>query len=502
MQRTPSRALAAMAVSFAAISILCYSAFGQERPTAPPSGGRPPVTQPGLDRPARPPGGDQPRQGRQPAGQAGQVIDAIGAAAKAVQPNEQQVQRIDDILAAARQELANLAPRLQDVPPQQQRQEIQGLTQGVVEDVAGVLTAEQRPLFREELERMRQQQQRRQGQNPPGGAQRQGQYFEQLAAAFQQLGLNDEQRRQVDEALTALREDSRRIMAEARQNGADPQAAQQASRQRMEEFRQTLEGILTPEQMRQLNEEMQRRTQRPPPEGNPPPGNRPPPQPGDGQGRPDQPGMAMDGTRGDQAEQTDQVNRSAFLDRLNEPPGLAVGERLGDTVKVVTLTNKERPLRETIPRSKPLVVFLGSSSSPTFRDRMADFFSLRQQIGRDADLLIIYTREQHAAGEWTVERNKEEGIELPQHADIESRIAAARDLRQDGELRIEVVVDTMDDSALMALVGGSPHCAALVFAPDGTLVGRQQWLDPTGLPALVAEAREGMRESARTSEGE
>jgi hypothetical protein len=133
---------------------------------------------------------------------------------------------------------------------------------------------------------------------------------------------------------------------------------------------------------------------------------------------------------------------------------------------------------------------------------MPDFFSLRQQIGRDADLLIIYTREQYAAGEWTVGRNEEEGIEIPQHKDIEARIEAARSLKQEGELRIEVVVDTMDDSALKALVGEAPHCSALVFAPDGTLVGRQQWLDPTGLPALVAEARQAIRESARASDGE
>ena len=210
----------------------------------------------------------------------------------------------------------------------------------------------------------------------------------------------------------------------------------------------------------------------------------------------------MDGRRGDDPNEAGAPTRSAFLDRLNAPPGLAVGEQLAESVTVASLTNKQRPLREMIPRSKPLVVFLGSASSPTFRDRMPDFFALRQQIARDADMLIIYTREQHAAGEWTVERNERDGVQIPQHENIEARIEAARNLRQEGELRLEIVVDTMDDSALKALVGESAHCAALVFAPDGTLVGRQQWLDPTGLPALVAEARQSLRESARANDSD
>jgi hypothetical protein len=107
---------------------------------------------------------------------------------------------------------------------------------------------------------------------------------------------------------------------------------------------------------------------------------------------------------------------------------------------------------------------------------------------READLLIIYTREQHAAGEWTVDRNKQDDVEIPQHEDLAARIAAAKALRTGSDLKVQVVVDTMDDAALKALVGDAPHCAALVFAPGGRLVGKQQWFDPSGIQALVEEA--------------
>lgn len=524
---------------------------------------QPPATRP-SDRPATRPAERAPRaeprpqpgaQGRpnpqRPGAQIGQLLDRIRQAADSVGLNPQQAERVQAVLQLARGELGDLGARMQQMGPEERRQEVQAITAGVIEEIGALLTAEQRPRFREEIERMRQQAQRR-GQGPPPGqpggpppttrpgdqppqpgaqpgaprpqggpGPRVGQYIEQITAALHQLDLSEEQKPQVETALTSLRQDIRRMTTEARENATDPQTAGQAMRQRMDQFRETLVGILTPEQAERLREEMQRRTQqqgdRPPgdrPPGDRPPGDRPPGDrpPGDrppGEMAPGQMPMQENDPRAqrrgrDGREGGDEAisSENAFLEQLTAPPGLDIGESLSTEVAVVSLTGKQRPLRELIPRSKPLVVLLGSASSPTFRDRVADLLPLRQAIGRDADLLIIYTREQHAAGQWTVERNTRDKVEIPQHADIEARIAAAKTLKLQGEIRIEIVVDTMEDSAVKALVGESPHCAALVFAPDGRLVGRQQWLDPTGLPALVADARQDIRESAQSRQGD
>jgi hypothetical protein len=481
---------------------------------------RPPgVPQTFFQRPTTRPQANQARPGQpRPGAQVNQLLDQIRRAAESTQLTAEQAQRMETILVTARRELGDMQPRLQQLSAEERRRELQAITIGAVEEIGALLTAEQRPIFREQLERLRQEAQRR-GQNPganrqgqpatrPGGQpppgdrpgpgapeQRIGQYVEQVSAAIETLQLTEQQRPLMQQAVGELREDLRRIAQEARQN--NPEAAGAAFRQRMEQFRQQVLEILSPEQAQQLGQEIQRRTEA---RGQ---GDRPPRGP-DGAMQPNQPGAAMNERRqrgGQEDAEVTAAAQNAFLERLNAPPGLDVGQPLTESVKIVSLTGKQRPLRESIPRSKPLVVFLGSMSSPSFRDHVGDFLQLRQEIGRDADLLIIYTREQHAAGEWTVERNERDGVAIPQHATIDERIAAAKKLRQDGEVRIEIVVDDMENSALKALVGEAPHSAALVFAPDGTLVGRQQWLDPTGIPALVAEARRNLRESARSDDG-
>ena len=103
--------------------------------------------------------------------------------------------------------------------------------------------------------------------------------------------------------------------------------------------------------------------------------------------------------------------------------------------------------------------------------------------------MLVYTREQYPAGEWTVERNQRDGVDLEQHEDIDARVAAARNLRVEAKIVFEMAVDTMDDSVVETLVGEGAHCAAIVIGRDGRIIGRQQWLDPTGLPGMVSRER-------------
>jgi hypothetical protein len=467
---------------------------------------------------------DRPGQGRRDARgpqqpQVGQMLEQIREAARATALSAEQEEKVNTLISAAEVDLRELMPRLQDLPPDERRRELQTIVAGLIEEVHSVLTTEQRPAYRQAIEAFREGVQRRGGEQPatrpatqPGGrpgegpGARVGQQLERLSEALGQLELTPEQDEKVQGLLTSLRQDIRRL---AQEHAGDRQAMAQAVGARMQEFRPELEAILTPEQLERMAAMMQRRPgDQPATQPATRPGQRPATRPGQrqgnsggdrpgGGGRPGEGGQGgpeamqpMDGMQGPDRRPAgvNEIDREAFLDRITASQGMAVGQSLDDALQVVSLTAKERPLRQFVPNMEALVVLVGSASSPAFRDRLADLENLRHQTLREADLLIIYTREQHAAGEWTVQRNKLDGVEIPQHEDLEARIAAARKMRTTHDLKVEIVVDTMDDAALKALVGDSPHCAALVFAPGGTLVGKQQWFDPTGIPALVEQA--------------
>ncbi len=422
------------------------------------------------------------------------LLDRLQRAAEAVQLTDEQRPRVRRILRNAEGELRQLSARLAEMTPDARREALQEVIGRTVEEIHAVLTPEQQPVFRQQVEQFRED--LREGANRGQGIAGAVGYLEQLTTALDGLDLTPEQDQKVNESLEALRQDIRRMVARTRnaQGGdVDTETLAAAMRQRLQAFRESLEEILTPEQIAQLEQAVQSDRAG----GSGPathPGRNGGDQsqmmgdtrmtPGDGQMGAMTP-MSGAGSR----ERPAGPGESAFLARLSEPEGLAVGQEVPASLAVVTLDGKEVPLRRFVPRTKPLVVLLGSMSNPTFRDRVSDLVWLRRELGQDAELMLVYTREQYPAGEWTVERNQRDGVSLEQHEDIDARVAAARNLRVEAKIVFEMAVDTMDDSVVETLVGEGAHCAAIVIGRDGRIIGRQQWLDPTGLPGMVSRER-------------
>jgi hypothetical protein len=132
------------------------------------------------------------------------------------------------------------------------------------------------------------------------------------------------------------------------------------------------------------------------------------------------------------------------------------------------------------------VLVFGSYSSPSFRQRAPQLQVLSQGESSRASLLIIYTKEAHPKDGWQVERNRDDKIAIPAHADMQSRIAQAKQAREALKLSIPIAVDDMDNSVATAY--GAGENAAQVIGRDGTILARETWADPFALKRAIDAA--------------
>lgn len=369
-----------------------------------------------------------------------------------------------------------------DSEPELRRQAMRQKMQSVQRDVNEILDENQREALRAAMAEL--------DQRNAGPAANETRMIRQAVAALQELDLSDDQRERVKAVVDAVQPDLRRIVEQA---DGDRRAAGEKLRTRFEKFRSDLGEILTPEQRAELQEKLDARRDR----DAPPAGAA---------------GAAMGGAMngemadmnpGDSGRQAlagaaaDEPADSRFLDRLTAPQGLAVGATLPEGLSVLSITNRATPLRGQFDEHKPTILLLGCASSPTFRDRVGDIPWLIQQLrtasGRDAEVIVIYVREQYPASEWELDRNRADGFELAQPTTAEQRVEVANNLRRWGGMNgtgLSMFVDTMDNATLLALTGGTSTVGnyAFIFKPDGTLSARQQWFDPTGILDLVQVA--------------
>lgn len=137
-------------------------------------------------------------------------------------------------------------------------------------------------------------------------------------------------------------------------------------------------------------------------------------------------------------------------------------------------------------KGRVVVMEFGSMTCPSFRDHAAAMQRLQDRYGERAFLVVVYTREAHPAGQWEVQRNRDDGISIPQPADMTARRLQAQQARDSLHLEMPMVVDSMDDAAADAL-NGFPN-AAVIIGRDGKIAARQQWTDPSNLPKLIEAA--------------
>jgi peroxiredoxin len=139
-----------------------------------------------------------------------------------------------------------------------------------------------------------------------------------------------------------------------------------------------------------------------------------------------------------------------------------------------------------------VVLFFGSFSSPSFRQRVPEIEALKQEMSGTGSVqwLVIYTREAHPAGGWEVERNHDDNVAVQQPDDISARTKLAQQTRETLRLSMPVAVDSMDDKTADAygVVGNHFSNAAVVIGRDGTIVAYQKWADPPRLKEIIQKA--------------
>jgi Spy/CpxP family protein refolding chaperone/peroxiredoxin len=341
-----------------------------------------------------------------------------------------------------------------------------------------------------------------------------------LQESIEKLGLDEGQKKQADEVLTTVRSKLRALRDNT--NEADPQALRRRAREIFEDGMLEIRGILTPDQAQRLREMMRPPGEeggpRPgaprdggprdsgprdsgpregPPKGPPKDNNPPPPMNdnGDGMSGPMNGPMTGSSESPKDSPRADEQNSSPASgvnqnDKNNASDGRIFGGdpadgstqlvEIGDAVPAFSLNRLDgRVVTLDSLKGKPAVLLFGSYTSPSFRQRAVQFQELAQSFDMKVQFVVIYTAEAHPKGQWQVERNVQEEIEVESHADLDARFAAARIARDKLKLSSDVLPvapDKMDDH-VSAMLGGFPNGLA-VIDKDGKLYARQRWADP------------------------
>jgi hypothetical protein len=100
--------------------------------------------------------------------------------------------------------------------------------------------------------------------------------------------------------------------------------------------------------------------------------------------------------------------------------------------------------------------------------------------------MVVYTREAFPAGDKDVQRNKDEGISVPQATTLDDRKAHAVEAQRELRITIPMAVDSMDNAVSNAYET-FPN-GAIVIGKDGAIATRQQWTNPDTLRVAIDQA--------------
>jgi Spy/CpxP family protein refolding chaperone/peroxiredoxin len=399
-----------------------------------------------------------------------QMLERIRFSLGELKLTEEQKTKVDAIFREARQGMDAMRRELADLEPRQRMEKIGAFFQDVRDDVAAVLTEEQRAILDKKLEEARQNMRNRFGQRrgdattTPAGPVRPGEMLDRLRSALPQLDLNDAQRQQVK----ALLEDVQAQAATLRQQAeAGGENVREKVREMTERTRSKLNEILTPAQREKLMESLR---------------DEPRPRPAATQGA-----MMMEGE--------DMMMSGGASNSAGRKVAAAAAQQLGDPSKAKVGTPAPQfslkkldgsLLQLSALKGRVVVLEFGSWTCPSFRDRAAAMEKLRSDYSTRAQFFIVYTREAHAKDEWEVARNKDLEIVAEQPRSMDERVTLAKKSRDELKLTTPIVVDSMGNDTAIAY-GAGPN-SAVVINRDGVIVARQQWFDPSGLRRAIDEA--------------
>ncbi|HAN99651.1 MAG TPA: hypothetical protein DCQ98_20475 [Planctomycetaceae bacterium] len=102
---------------------------------------------------------------------------------------------------------------------------------------------------------------------------------------------------------------------------------------------------------------------------------------------------------------------------------------------------------------RPTVVVLGNFTCGPFRSQAGNLHRLFERYSDRFRFVMIYVREAHPTGGWSMERNRHQGVEIEQPADDAERRAVAERCAAHLGFEIPVIVDGIDDRLGKAFSG-------------------------------------------------
>ncbi|HVT89200.1 MAG TPA: deiodinase-like protein [Tepidisphaeraceae bacterium] len=393
----------------------------------------------------------------QQAGQSGQrgrgpamvLIEQINTALADINLTSEQRTKIDAILTSTRQEARGMAQQLQQADPPTRRGMTRQLATRAREKIVAILTPDQAKQFEAKF-----QSQLTAAATQPAPI---GQAIERLYDVLQRVDLDEQQKKQIEELFAKTRQEMTQLRLNPPGDGSMPQRSQMM----VQQLRQQLASILSLQQQQRMREVIQSGE-------------------AGGRGRGGGPQMAND-MQGDNAAGIKPGQRAPA--DLLETAGVAVGQP-APPFTLNTLDN--HPVGLSDYKSKLLLLVFGNYSTPAFRQRAAAIEQVRRDYGQRINVVLVYTREAYPAGQWEVDRNKDEGILIEQPRDMQSRVAQARQARTALKLTAPFIVDTMDDTVATDY-GGFTNAAVLV-GRDGTVLAKQKWFEPHTFRPHIDEA--------------
>jgi Spy/CpxP family protein refolding chaperone len=390
----------------------------------------------------------QPTTQPEDGGRGAMLLDRLKQIAGDLKLTPEQQTKIDSILDDARQQLHGMIDELRQSDPETRRQRIQQFLENLHDKFKEVLTSEQVQTFEQKLQELRNEM--RAATTQPAG----GMMMPRLRNALGQLELTPDQKQKVESVLQDTRQRMQDLRAEMQ---SDDSQMREKIQSIMQDTRQQLRDILTPEQREKLRSLM------PGPGGGPPPSqNAPPPA----------------------TQPTPQTDAS--------PPPPTTRLRVGQKAPDFALQRLDgQNVQLSSFKGKILLLVFGSYSSPIFREHAEAIEQLRREYLPRVNFLIIYTRENYPAGQWDVERNKQEDVLVPEHTDMNARMVAAREARDRLKLTVPILLDSMDNKTAGDYDGFSN--AAVLIGRDGTVLFSQKWFEPYALRAAIDEMLKNQR---------
>jgi peroxiredoxin len=427
------------------------------------------------------------------------IMERIETALAAVNLTEEQKQQVNTILSSGRQQMRGAFQEMNDGQPAARRGRMQEMSDALVGKIRGVLTEEQTRKFDLQLAQASTPQPNGAPTSQPSNSPPLGVVLERLRDYLDQVELNSDQKLRMEGLFTETRGKLKDLQA----RGGDAASISQQAQVIVQQLRQQINGTLTPQQLARFREIVAQ----------------------NGPVMPGREGAAGRAGRGRANVQAMPQNNAPNMQGMQDMAGGMQNDMAGGmqggmqndmsmgganrgnaTPAKTAQPTPEIPMLEvgaTAPdfelkklegtgvslasfKGKLVLVVFGSYSSPSFRQRAEGLEALRRDYGARITPIIVYTRENHPVGEWDVARNKDDGVAVEQPANMDGRIAMAKQARGMLKLTIPIAVDAMEDTTAKAY-GGMTN-AAFLIGRDGKIVARQKWFEPYAMRRLIDEA--------------